>query len=126
MCDQDIHQGLVQDSKLTRRSFVATGVIAAGFATSAYADNVVEKDVMVKTADGEADAAIFYPTGKGTCRRCWSGRTSSALRPVFREMGRRLAAQGYVVLVPNPFYRSKRAPVVDGAFDSARPRTATR
>lgn len=39
------------------------------------------------------------------------------LRPVFREMGRRLAVQGYVVLVPNPFYRSRHAPVVDGAFD---------
>jgi carboxymethylenebutenolidase len=39
------------------------------------------------------------------------------LRPVFREMGRRLAAEGYVVLVPNPFYRSKRAPVVSGSFD---------
>ena len=39
------------------------------------------------------------------------------LRPVFREMGRRLAAEGYVVLVPNPFYRTKRAPIVTGAFD---------
>jgi carboxymethylenebutenolidase len=32
-------------------------------------------------------------------------------------MGRRLAAQGYVVLVPNPYYRVKKAPVVKGAFD---------
>jgi carboxymethylenebutenolidase len=39
------------------------------------------------------------------------------LRPVFREMGRRLAAEGYTVLVPNPFYRTKRAPIVTGAFD---------
>ena len=39
------------------------------------------------------------------------------LRPVFREMGKRLAAQGYVVLVPNPYYRAKKAPVVEGAFD---------
>ena len=39
------------------------------------------------------------------------------LRPVFREMGRRLAAAGYTVLVPNPFYRTKRAPIVTGAFD---------
>jgi carboxymethylenebutenolidase len=43
------------------------------------------------------------------------------LRPVFREMGRRLAAEGYVVLVPNPFYRTKRAPVVTGAFDFNKP-----
>jgi carboxymethylenebutenolidase len=43
------------------------------------------------------------------------------LRPVFREMGRRLAAEGYTVLVPNPFYRSQRAPVVTGAFDFSKP-----
>jgi carboxymethylenebutenolidase len=39
------------------------------------------------------------------------------LRPVFRDMGRRLAAEGYTVLVPNPFYRTKRAPIVTGSFD---------
>jgi carboxymethylenebutenolidase len=39
------------------------------------------------------------------------------LRPVFREMGRRLAGSGYTVLVPNPFYRTKRAPIVTGPFD---------
>jgi len=32
-------------------------------------------------------------------------------------MGRRLAAEGYTVLVPNPFYRTKRAPIVTGSFD---------
>jgi carboxymethylenebutenolidase len=32
-------------------------------------------------------------------------------------MGKRLAAQGYVVLVVNPYYRAKKAPVVEGAFD---------
>jgi carboxymethylenebutenolidase len=32
-------------------------------------------------------------------------------------MGRRLASSGYVVLVVNPFYRSKRAPVVGASFD---------
>jgi len=38
------------------------------------------------------------------------------LRPAFRAMGKRLAESGYSVLVVNPFYRSKRAPVVpDGA-----------
>jgi carboxymethylenebutenolidase len=34
------------------------------------------------------------------------------LRPAFEQMGRRLAGQGYAVLVANPFYRSARAPVV--------------
>jgi carboxymethylenebutenolidase len=41
------------------------------------------------------------------------------LRPAFRAMGKRLAASGYAVLVPNPFYRTGKAPVVaEGAsFD---------
>ncbi len=43
------------------------------------------------------------------------------LRPVFREMGRRLAGAGYTVLVPNPFYRTRRAPIVTGAFDFNKP-----
>jgi carboxymethylenebutenolidase len=34
------------------------------------------------------------------------------LRPAFRQMGKRLAESGYAVLVVNPFYRQKNAPVV--------------
>ena len=34
-----------------------------------------------------------------------------------RDMGRRLAAEGYVVLVPNPYYRTRKAPVRDRPFD---------
>ena len=43
------------------------------------------------------------------------------LRPAFRAMGKRLAESGYAVLVVNPFYRGKKAPVIpDGAkFDDA-------
>ena len=44
-----------------------------------------------------------------------------SLRPVFREMGRRLAGEGYVVLVPNLYYRSRKAPVVEGGFNFANP-----
>jgi carboxymethylenebutenolidase len=36
-------------------------------------------------------------------------------------MGRRLAAQGYVVLVPNPFYRKGRATAVTAGLDFSRP-----
>jgi carboxymethylenebutenolidase len=32
------------------------------------------------------------------------------LRPAFRQMGKRLAEEGYSVLVVNPFYRQKKAP----------------
>jgi carboxymethylenebutenolidase len=48
------------------------------------------------------------------------------LRPAFRDMGRRLAAQGYVVLVPNPFYRSAKAPVIGDNFDFSNPEQRNR
>jgi carboxymethylenebutenolidase len=118
MCDNEIHQGRVEDWSVSRRAFVATGVAAAGVATVAQAaDSVVEKDVTIKTPDGSADAVLLHPAGNGPWPAVLVWPDILGLRPVFREMGRRLAAQGYTVLVPNPFYRSKRAPVVDGAFD---------
>jgi len=42
---------------------------------------------------------------------------------VFRDMGKRLAAQGYSVLVPNPFYRTAKAPVFSdiASFDFDNP-----
>jgi len=122
MCDDDIHQGLVQDPTISRRTFGVLGLAAAGVAGTAYAQsNVVEQDVEVKTPDGTADAALFHPQGQGTWPAVLIWTDILGLRPVFREMGRRLAAQGYVVLVPNPFYRSARAPVVTGAFDFNNP-----
>ena len=117
MCDRDINQGLVESWDLSRRAFVVTGALVAGVAVSGAADTVVEKDVMVKTPDGEADCVLFYPAGKGPWPAVLMWPDILGLRPAFRDMGRRLASAGYVVLVPNPFYRSKRAPVVEGAFD---------
>jgi carboxymethylenebutenolidase len=72
-------------------------------------------------ATGVADSALFYPTGKGPWPGVLVWTDILGLRPVFRDMGRRLASDGYVVLVPNPFYRNQRAPVVDGTFDFSKP-----
>lgn len=121
MCDSEIHPGLVETTDLTRRAALVTGLLAAGFATSAYAADVVEKDVAVKTPDGTSDAVLFHPNGNGPWPAVLVWPDILGLRPVFREMGRRLAAEGYVVLVPNPFYRSKKAPVTEGAFDFNKP-----
>src|SRR5690349_15856694 len=94
-----------------------SGVSVPVFAEDPGARKVIEKDVSVRTADGQADGALFYPSGKGKWPAVLMWPDILGLRPVFREMGKRLAAQGYVVLVPNPFYRVKRAPVVEGPFD---------
>jgi carboxymethylenebutenolidase len=123
MCDEFIHQGLTHDPTVSRRAFVA-GSAATVVLTSAKVAaqaNVVEKDVNVPMASGVSDSALFYPEGKGPWPAVLVWTDILGLRPVFREMGRRLAAEGYVVLVPNPFYRSAKAPVVDGSFDFSKP-----
>src|SRR5262245_25607661 len=118
MCDEFIHPGLIEDPRLSRRSFGAMTIAAAAVATTAHAQtNVVEKDVEVKTPDGTSDAVLFYPEGQGTSSAALIWTDILGLRPVFRDMGRRLAGEGHVVLVPNPFYRSARAPVVGATFD---------
>lgn len=122
MCDDDIHQGLVQDPNISRRTFGLMTAALTGVATVARADEAVEeRDVDIKTPDGVTDAALFYPKGKGKWPAVLLWPDVMSLRPVFRDMGRRLAAAGYVVLVPNLYYRVKKAPVIEGAFNFANP-----
>jgi carboxymethylenebutenolidase len=123
MCDDFIHQGLTHNPAVSRRAFVvssaATAVLSS--ASAAAQAKVVEKDVNVPMASGVSDSALFYPEGKGPWPGVLVWTDILGLRPVFREMGRRLAAEGYVVLVPNPFYRNAKAPIVDGSFDFSKP-----
>ena len=128
MCDDDIHPGLVEDSRLSRRGFGLLTVATAGMAAapSLAQSNVVEKDVAVKTADGTSDCALFYPAGKGTWPAVLIWPDIMGLRPAFRDMGRRLAGEGYVVLVVNPFYRSAKSPVIDDKFDFSNPEQRAR
>jgi carboxymethylenebutenolidase len=96
-------------SGLPRRDFITS--VAAGFAVAgtASAASVVETDVEIKTPDGTCDAAFIHPaSGSHPGVLLWAD--AFGLRPSMREMAKRLAAQGYSVLVPNPFYRMGKAP----------------
>lgn len=128
MCDAEINPGLIPDALVSRRNFVVGTAVAAGLAAPALAatGDVVERDVAIPTGDGTADAALFHPAGKGRWPAVLVWSDIMGLRPVFRDMGRRLAAAGHVVLVPNPFYRSQRAPVVSGAVDFSKPEDRAR
>ena len=111
---------------VSRRDFVTLS-IAAGLglaASSASAADlpVVETAVQVKTPDGMCDAAFIHPsTGAHPGVIIWPD--AFGLRPSMRDIGKRIAAQGYSVLVPNPFYRLAKAPVFDNPskFDFANP-----
>lgn len=102
---------------LSRREFVAAAV-AAGVAVAATGDlaaqmPVVEKDVTITTPDGTCDAVFIHPT-TGTHAGVLIWPDAFGLRPTLRDMGRRLAADGYAVLIPNPFYRLAKAPLPFG------------
>jgi Dienelactone hydrolase family len=101
--------------KLSRREFVGLSV-AAGLGSS---QPIVDTDVEVKTSDGTCDAAFFHPAhGSHSGVLVW--HDSGGVRPSFREIGRRLAGEGYAVLVPNLFYRMARTPVFPTPFDPRR------
>lgn len=123
MCDDFIHQGLTHDPTVSRRAFMVSSAatVLLSSAPGATGNKVVEKDVNVPMASGVSDSALFYPEGTGPWPAVLVWTDILGLRPVFREMGSRLAAHGYVVLVPNPFYRNKKAPIVDGSFDFSKP-----
>jgi|tagenome__1003787_1003787.scaffolds.fasta_scaffold20986969_2 carboxymethylenebutenolidase len=67
----------------------------------------------VPAADGTADAMFVHPRGGGPHPGVLLYTDAYGLRPRIEEMARRLAGAGYAVLVPNVFYRHRRAPVLD-------------
>jgi carboxymethylenebutenolidase len=107
-----------QTGDIARRAFVALSM-AAGFAASSESTtaadlDVVETDVEIKTPDGTCDAAFIHPkSGSYAGVLIWPD--AFGLRPAMRDFGKRLAAEGYSVLVPNPYYRVAKAPFSDAS-----------
>jgi carboxymethylenebutenolidase len=97
-----------------RRDFivrsVAAGVLVATPPAFAAAAPLVETDVTIRMPDGTCDAAFIHPaSGAHPGVLIWPD--AFGLRPAMRNMGKRIAAEGYSVLVPNPFYRIGKAPM---------------
>ncbi len=114
--------------ELGRRDFVAGLSVTAGIAAAAQsamgAVDVVETDVEIKTPDGTCNAAFIHPkSGAHAGVIIWPD--AFGLRPSMREIGKRIAAEGYSVLVPNPFYRLGRDQYSDASkidFATERPK----
>jgi carboxymethylenebutenolidase len=109
---------------VARRSFTAlagVGALAAALPVRAMAAKPVKgRDVTIKTDDGTCDAYFVAPAeGKHPGVLVWPD--IRGLRPAFRQMADRLAAEGYAVLTVNPFYRWQKSPVVDAANDWSDP-----
>src|SRR6478609_4344749 len=118
--DDQYEDGKLRDPRLdvSRRDFLvrsaAAGLTAAAAPAFAAAASVVESPVSITTPDGTCDAVLLHPAS-GTYPAVILWPDAAGLRPAMRDMGRRLAADGYTVLVPNPFYRVTKSTVYEDA-----------
>lgn len=103
---------------ISRREFSAASLGAGG---SAAAHEATVTEVEIRTPSGVCDASLAQPSGDGQ----WPGVIlfvdAGGLRPSMRDMAKRLAKNGYTVLVPNPYYRSTKAPGCPTGFSFSNP-----
>jgi len=107
-----------QHGEIGRRDFVgisvAAGIAATAGSAAAAGLDIVETNVEIKTSDGTCDAAFIHPkSGSHPGVLIWPD--AFGLRPAMRDIAKRIAAEGYSVLVPNPFYRISKAPFTDAS-----------
>jgi carboxymethylenebutenolidase len=124
---QDANQSetSLSEDRISRREVMILSAAACIAATAwpveaAAMAAVKERAVDIKTPDGSCDAVLVSPA-KGQSPAVILYPDALGLRPVKVAMARRLAAQGYAVLVINPYYRVRRAPVFPPSFDYTNP-----
>lgn len=118
MCDEHSVDDMIEFARrsgdVSRRRFNALSLgvgLTMILPQVAGAVAVTESDLAIKTADGDADAYFVHPvSGRHPAVLVWTD--ALGLRPAFKLMAKRLAESGYSVLVPNPFYRTQKAPIL--------------
>jgi carboxymethylenebutenolidase len=78
---------------------------------------MAQRSVEIETADGICPAALSIPGGEGPWPAVIMFPDAGGMRDTMRQMGERLSALGYVVLVPDFYYRN-------GPYDPVDMRTA--
>ncbi len=98
-------------SKLSIAAIVSLCYGGLANASALFEGNLIESEVNVPMADGTSDSFFVRPAeGEHPGILLWPD--IRGLRPAFKAMATRLAAEGYAVLVVNPFYRDAKSPVV--------------
>lgn len=81
--------------------------------------NATETSVTIRTPDGTADGFLYTPKGESGAAS-WPGAIHlvdiGGIRDSHRGMAKRLAEQGFVVVLPNVFYRVGKAPFFSWPF----------
>jgi carboxymethylenebutenolidase len=87
---------------------------------------VIEEKIKIPAADGTSEGFLYRPDGPGP----WAGviyfTDIGGIRPTFEDMAKRLAAEGYAVLLPNVFYRTGKLPLFDFPLKFGEERTTKR
>ncbi len=126
MCDRNNLEEMTRKTNgwrdVSRRQFGAIGAVGAattlaacsGMETASAGDAdsaaaLTETAVSITTADGTMDAVLIAPAaGKYPAVILWPD--IAGLRDAKKMMARRTAAEGYAVLIANPYYRDVPAP----------------
>jgi carboxymethylenebutenolidase len=78
---------------------------------------MTQRSVQIETADGNCPAVLNIPDGEGPWPAVIMFPDAGGMRDTMRQMGERLSSLGYVVLVPDFYYRN-------GPYDPVDMRTA--
>lgn len=81
------------------------------------------KSVDLQSPEGTIDATLHVPAGTGPWPAVVMLGDIRGPRPDFFQMADRLASEGYLTLLPNPYYRLGRAPVPDLSAPFPNPET---
>lgn len=81
-------------------------------------ENLIE----IKMTDGICQAYVYYPAnGKPKLPAVIVYMDAIGVRPAIQEMASKLASKGYLVLLPNLFYRKSKIPVIQGLKEKMAP-----
>lgn len=69
--------------------------------------------IEIRTRDGVCPAYVYTPAGAGPWPAALLYIDGPGMRPAVHEMAERLASHGYLVLMPDIFYRSGAYPPID-------------
>ena len=81
---------------------------------------MIEKKLEIAAADGVTDAVLYTP-GEGKYPGLLFYTDIFGVRPANQGMARRVAEQGYAVMMPNAFYRYGKPPFADANFKWGQP-----
>lgn len=74
---------------------------------------MADYEIDIETSDGAMNTFVAHPAGDGPFPSIFMYMPSSGIRDELRDMARKLANYGYLVLLPNVYYRMVRVVDVD-------------